>query len=91
MRQRISILMVVGLFFGVQGMAQRDSLAYRLTPFVKGGLSIGFFDNSISQESSVGHTGFHIDIGLVRVPPTRFNGDNKSSNVAVSLGIGYLF
>ena len=64
MKQRICILMVVGLFFGVQGMAQRDSLAYRLTPFVKGGLSIGFFDNSISQESSVGHTGFHIDIGL---------------------------
>lgn len=64
MRQRISILMVVCLFLGVKGMAQRDSLAYRLTPFVKGGLSIGFFDNSISNESSVGHTGFHFDVGL---------------------------
>ena len=32
-----------------------------------------------------------IDIGLVSVPPARFNGNNKSSNVAFSLGIGYLF
>lgn len=64
MKQRISILMVVCLFLGVKGMAQHDSLEYRLTPFVKGGLSIGFFDNSISNESSVGHAGFHIDVGL---------------------------
>lgn len=63
MRQRISLLIVVFLFFFAKGMAQCDSLAYRLTPFVKGGLSVGFFSGYAST-NSVGHTGYHIDVGL---------------------------
>ena len=63
MRQRICFLIVVSLFFLAKGMAQCDSLAYRLTPFVKGGLSVGFFSGYAST-NSVGHTGYHIDVGL---------------------------
>lgn len=64
MRQRISILMVVCLFFLAKGMAQRDSLAYHLTPFVKGGITAGLFEGEVGNDNSVGRTGFHIDIGL---------------------------
>lgn len=63
MKRRFGILTVVCLFFLAKGMAQNDSLAYRLTPFVSGGLSIGFFNGKAST-NSVGHTGCHIGIGL---------------------------
>ena len=64
MRQRISILMLVCLFFLAKGMAQHDSQAYHLTPFVKGGITCGLFEGKVSNDNSVGHTGYHIDIGL---------------------------
>ena len=64
MRQRICFLIVVCLFCLARGMAQRDSLAFRLAPFVRGGITGAFFEGEGSDGNSVGHTGFHIDIGL---------------------------
>jgi hypothetical protein len=64
MIQRISILMVVCLFCLAKGMAQCDSLVYHLIPFVKGGITGGLFEGEGNNDNSVGHTGYHIDIGL---------------------------
>lgn len=64
--RRICLSLLAALCW-LTAAAQRDSLAYRLTPFVKGGLTVGFFSYEQSNEASVGHTGFHVGVG-VRIP-----------------------
>ena len=68
MRRYLAILAC--LMFCCHSRAQNDSLSYRLTPFVKGGLTIGFFEGKASNSSSVGHTGFHLEAGI-QVPIRR--------------------
>ena len=58
------LLILAYVLFCCHSQAQNDSLLYRLTPFVKGGLTIGFFEGKTSSDSSVGHTGFHLETGV---------------------------
>lgn len=64
MRGLLFLLLIVSTVFPGRVMAQDDSLSCRLTPFVKGGLSIGFLEGNASSMTSVGHTGFHIAAGI---------------------------
>lgn len=61
---RRNLLILAYVLFCSHSWAQDDSLSYRLTPFVKGGLTIGFFEGKTSHNSSVGHTGFHLETGV---------------------------
>ena len=78
---RICSLLLAG-FCSLTAAAQHDSLFYRLTPFVKGGLTVGFLDAETSNEASVGHAGFNLNAG-VRIPLQR--GDHYTLCLVPSL------
>lgn len=77
--RRICLSLLAALCW-LTAAAQRDSLAYRLTPFVKGGLTVGFLDGMDQTEG--GHTGFHLNAG-VRIPFRR--GDSNAPCLVPSL------
>ena len=52
---RRNLLILAYVLFCSHSWAQDDSLSYRLTPYVKGGLTIGFFEGKTSHNSSVVH------------------------------------
>ena len=74
-------LSLLAMLCWLTAAAQRDSLAYRLTPFVKGGLTVGFLDDGTGA-TEVGHTGFHLNAG-VRIPFQR--GDSNAPCLVPSL------
>ena len=76
--RRICLSLLAALCW-LTAAAQRDSLAYRLTPFVKGGLTVGLLDDMGMGE---GHTGFHLNAG-VRIPFQR--GDHYEACLVPSL------
>jgi hypothetical protein len=51
-------------------LAAYQAWGQKIEPFVKGGLTIGFFDGTAASDEDMGHTGFNIGAGF-RLPVNR--------------------